>query len=163
MTATDDGINASNISITGGTVTVSVGTKSGNHGIMATTTTSSTLTISGGTVTVSKSYEGIQASKLIVSGGTTMVTSTDDGINGPNTSSTMTFSKGDVYVHAGGDGIDCNGTGSKCVTFSGANVIVVSTSGGNSALDVDGTYSYTGGVLALICPQGMTSEITGKC
>lgn len=147
----------------GGTVTVSVGKNPGNKGIMASSTASSTLTISGGTVTVKQSYEGVEVSCLTVSGGVLVITSSDDGVNSPYSSGTLEFSGGNVYIHADGDGIDCNGTSLKCVKFSGANVIVVSTTGNNSALDVDGTYSYTGGTVALICPNGMTDEITRKC
>ena len=37
-----------------------------------------------------------------------------------------------------------------------------STSGGNSAIDADYSYTYTGGTILAICPSGMTQEITGS-
>lgn len=62
-------------------------------------------------------------------------------------------------VYAGGDGIDSNcSTRYKGIVFSGAIVGIVSTSGGNSAIDTDSGYTYTGGKVLAICPQGMTSE-----
>ena len=62
-------------------------------------------------------------------------------------------------VYAGGDGIDSNcSTRYKGIVFSGAVVGIVSTSGGNSAIDTDSGYTYSGGKVLAICPQGMTSE-----
>lgn len=49
------------------------------------------------------------------------------------------------------------------IAFSGGKTVVISTSGGNSAIDSEKGYSYTGGsVLALMPSNGMTSETT-KC
>ena len=114
------------------------------------------LYITGGSVKVSQSYEGIEGSSVTVSGGSVYVRSSDDGIN---SSGTITLSDGYVMVYAGGDGIDSNCTTRyKGIVFSGAIVGIVSTSGGNSAIDTDTGYTYTGGKVLAICPQGMTSE-----
>ena len=112
--------------------------------------------ISGGDVSISQSYEGIEGSSVTVSGGSVYVRSSDDGIN---SSGTITLSGGYLMVYAGGDGIDSNcSTRYKGIVFSGATVGIVSTSGGNSATDTDSGYTYSGGKVLAICPQGMTSE-----
>lgn len=137
-----------NIYITGGTVTLS----SSDDAIHA----DGGVYISGGNVKITQSYEGIEGSSVTVSGGSVYVRSSDDGIN---SSGTITLSGGYVMVYAGGDGIDSNcSTRYKGIVFSGAIVGIVSTSGGNSAIDTDSGYTYTGGKVLAICPQGMTSE-----
>ena len=114
------------------------------------------VTVSGGSLTVRTSYEGIEGSSVTVSGGYISVTSSDDGIN---SSGSITLSGGYVYVYAGGDGIDPNCTVSyKGIIFSGADVVIVSTSGGNSCIDTDKGYTYSGGRVLAICPTGMTQE-----
>ena len=119
------------------------------------------LTIKGGNITVLSAYEGIEGNNITVSGGNISVTSSDDGFNSCATSGTgITLSGGTIYVYAGGDGIDSNSrTSYSAIAFSGANVIVISTSGGNSAIDSDGGYKYTTGkVLAIMPSGGMSSE-----
>jgi len=112
--------------------------------------------IIGGDVNITQSYEGIEGSSVTISAGSVYVRSSDDGIN---SSGTITLSGGYVMVYAGGDGIDSNCSVSyKGIVFSGATVGIVSTSGGNSAIDTDRGYTYTGGKVLAICPQGMTSE-----
>lgn len=137
-----------NVTISGGTVTLS-SSDDAIHGDGA-------VNISGGNVSISKSYEGIEGSTVTVSGGSVYVRSSDDGIN---SSGTITLSGGHVMVYAGGDGIDSNcSTRYKAIVFSGAVVGIVSTSGGNSAIDTDSGYTYSGGEVLVICPQGMTNE-----
>ena len=137
-----------NVNITGGTVTL----VSSDDAIHA----DGSVNISGGSVSISQSYEGIEGSSVSISGGGVYVRSSDDGIN---SSGTITLSGGYVMVYAGGDGIDSNcSTRYKGIVFSGATVGIVSTSGGNSAIDTDSGYTYTGGKVLAICPQGMTSE-----
>lgn len=137
-----------NVYITGGTVALS----SSDDAIHA----DGGVYISSGDVSISQSYEGIEGSSVTVSGGSVYVRSSDDGIN---SSGTITLSGGYVMVYAGGDGIDSNcSTRYKGIVFSGAIVGIVSTSGGNSAIDTDSGYTYAGGKVLAICPQGMTSE-----
>lgn len=134
--------------ITGGTVTLS----SSDDAIHA----DGQVCITGGDVTVSQSYEGIEGSSVTVSGGSVYVRFSDDGID---SGGTITLSGGYVMIYAGGDGIDSNCSARyKGIVFSGAVVGIVSTSGGNSAIDTDSGYTYTGGKVLAICPQGMTSE-----
>ena len=137
------------VNITGGTVTLS----SSDDGIHA----DGTLTVSGGTLVVSSSYEALEGSYITISGGKVSLRSTDDGINAVNT---ITLSGGYVYVYAGGDGVDSNcSTSYKGINFCGADVIIVSTSGGNSAIDTDRGYTYTSGHVLAICPSGMANEV----
>ena len=85
----------SNLSITGGTVTVdscddaihsngdvfikngTLDIKAGDDGIHA----DSALSVSGGSITISQSYEGFEAIAVDISGGVIDITSSDDGIN----------------------------------------------------------------------------------
>ncbi|MBQ8290869.1 MAG: carbohydrate-binding domain-containing protein [Clostridia bacterium] len=142
-----------NVTVSGGCVTL----YSNDDGIHA----DGTLTISDGEVTVQNSYEGLEGVNVIISGGTVGITSSDDGINSTKTSGAgITLSGGELYIYSGGDGIDSNSTTSKgAIVFSGSDVVVISTSGGNSAIDSDGGYSFTGGRVLAVMPTGaMTSE-----
>ena len=128
-----------------------------------------TMTISGGDITVSASYEGVEGLNVEVSGGTVRVTSSDDGMNaagGADGSGTSTptrpgmgGSMGDtskyslaltgdafVWVNAGGDGLDSNGS----LTISGGTVIVQQSGGGNSGFDADGTRLINGGIVVVV-------------
>ncbi len=136
------------VKITGGTLAL----RSNDDGIHA----DGDLSVSGGTVTVLYAYEGLEGGSITVSGGAVSVTTKDDGLN---SFGSIILSGGYVYVFAGGDGIDSNSSESyRGVIFSGAVVGIVSTSGGNSAIDTDRGYSYTGGSVLAICPRGMASE-----
>ena len=144
-----------NVTVNGGDITVT----SKDDGIHA----DGTLTVKGGTVKVLTSYEGLEGNTITVSGGNVSVTSSDDGFNATATSGTgITISGGTVYVYAGGDGVDSNSRASySAIAFSGGNTVIISTSGGNSAIDSDGGYKYTGGkVLAVMPSGGMSSEAT---
>jgi len=138
-----------NVTIAGGTVTLN----SKDDGIHA----DGTLTVSGGTLRINGSYEALEGAYIVISGGNTSLISSDDGINA--TSSGLKLSGGYLYVYAGGDGLDCNRSS---ISFEGTDVIIISTSGGNSSIDADYSYSYTGGSVLAICPNGMTQEVTGS-
>lgn len=146
-----------NILISGGTVTL----LSHDDGIHA----DGTLTIDGGSITVTSSYEGLEGTYIVISGGDISVTSSDDGMNATTTSGTgIRFTGGHTYVYAGGDGLDSNSRSSyEGIVFDGGDVIIISTSGGNSSIDTESGYAYNGGsVLALSPSGGMSSEAT-KC
>ncbi len=119
------------------------------------------LTVSSGDVSITNSYEGIEGNTVVISGGNISVRSSDDGINSQSTSGTgIEIKGGTLYIFASGDGIDSNTRDSyKGIIFGGGNTVVISTSGGNSAIDTERGYSYTGGyVLALMPSGGMSSE-----
>ena len=144
-----------NVSIYGGQVCV----YSNDDGLHA----DGIMSILSGEVSVLHSYEGIEGNTVKISGGSTSIVSSDDGINGTGTSGTsISISGGSLYVYAGGDGIDSNSTASyNGISFSGGKTVIISTSGGNSAIDSERGYSYTGGsVLAIMSSGGMSGETT---
>ncbi len=119
------------------------------------------LTVLSGDVCITNSYEGVEGNKVMISGGTISVRSSDDGVNATATSGTgIEIKGGELYIYASGDGIDSNSRDSyKGIVFGGGKTVVISTSGGNSAIDSERGYDYTGGyVLAVMPSGGMSSE-----
>lgn len=132
----------------------------------------SELYISGGDVNVTKSYEGLEAYLVTIDGGDIDVVSEDDGINaaggsdsdsssdnftrpgGMTDTSTSTgtlyINGGEVYLNAGGDGLDSNGS----LYVTGGTIIVEAAStGDNSPIDYGDTNyvcSITGGTVLAI-------------
>lgn len=142
-----------NILISGGTLTLF----SKDDGVHA----DGTLTVSGGTIVITGSYEGLEGTFVNIKGGDISIVSSDDGINATTTSGVgINFEDGKVYVYAGGDGIDSNSrTSYQGIVFAGGEIIIVSTSGGNSSIDTEQGYTYTGGTVLALCPaNGMSSE-----
>lgn len=155
-TALENGKNPTgNVTVSGGKLTI----HSNDDGLHADGITK----ISGGIVNVTNSYEGIEGTSVLIAGGEISVRSSDDGINATATSGNgVTISDGKLFIHASGDGIDSNSRSSyQGIVFSGGKTVVISTSGGNSAIDTEQGYSYSGGyVLALMPSGGMSNEAT---
>ena len=146
---------AGNVTISGGKLTL----YSNDDGMHA----DGKMTVSGGSVAITNSYEGIEGTSVVISGGDIAVKSSDDGINATTSSGTgVAISGGTLYIFANGDGIDANSrTSYQGIVFSGGKTVVISTSGGNSAIDTEQGYDYTGGyVLAVMPSGGMSSEST---
>ncbi|MBE6583254.1 MAG: carbohydrate-binding domain-containing protein [Ruminococcaceae bacterium] len=144
-----------NVTIKGGSVTV----YSNDDGLHA----DGALTVKGGTVTVTNAYEGIEGTTVDISGGYVSVISKDDGINATTTSGTaVSVSGGTLYIYCSGDGIDSNSrTSYQGIVFSGGRTVVITNSGGNSAIDSEQGYKYSGGYVVAIMPRGgMSSEAT---
>lgn len=142
-----------NITVKGGSITV----YSNDDGLHA----DGKLTVSSGTLSVSYSYEGLEGTNVEISGGYVSVVAMDDGINATATSGeSIVISGGTVYIYCTGDGIDSNSrTSYSGIVFSGGNTVIISASRGNSAIDSDGGYSYTGGaVVAIMSNGGMVNE-----
>ena len=141
--------------------------------------------IEGGTINITKSYEGIEALSIRVTGGDIKVAATDDGFNaaGGNASGgSQTFGDGDwpggfpgggfndggtdgsieisggsIYIKAGGDGIDSNGS----VDISGGYTVVCGPSQGDtSVLDYNSTGSITGGTFIGTGGAGMAENFS---
>ena len=150
-------MSTGNILISGGTLTLF----SKDDGVHA----DGTVTVTGGKINVTDSYEGLEGNFVVIRGGDISVVSADDGINATATSGTgITFEGGKVMIYAGGDGIDSNSrTAYQGIVFSGGEITVISTSGGNSSLDTEQGYTYNGGTVLALCPAtGMGNEAT-KC
>lgn len=154
--AADDAIHANgDVTIHGGEMAL----RSGDDGIHA----DAALSIGGGVIVVEASYEGIEGATVQITDGSIRVTASDDGINaaggsdgedglwgrdafmhGGSSDYWIDISGGSVWIDAGGDGLDSNGS----LTISGGSHVVHGpTGGGNTAIDADGTISITGGTI----------------
>lgn len=163
--SSDDSFHSNNsLTVTGGTFTVS----SGDDGFHA----DDGLIISGGAITIKKSYEGLEGKSVTITGGNINITASDDGINaaGGNDQSSMgarpgansfsstdtdvfiKISGGKININASGDGIDSN---SNIYIDGGETYVSGSESGGDAALDYDGTASVSGGILVAAGKSGM--------
>lgn len=135
------------------------------------------LVISEGAVEITRSNEGLEGKDITVAGGSTKVTSGDDGVNasGNTTSSsdqgggqgggpggggggesvgdyTLKVTGGTLVISADGDGFDSNGT----AEITGGTLVVNGPEmGGNGALDVNGSFTVSGGVLLAAGSAGM--------
>ena len=132
------------------------------------------LTIKDGKINITKSYEGLESNIITLSGGEVHVTSKDDGINAGASTTDAVATEGapgksagngmlninGVYitVDASGDGLDSNGS----ISMTKGTVFVSGpTTSGNGALDYDGKFNITGGLLMSAGSSGMaqaTSE-----
>ena len=163
----DDAVHSNgSAEISGGTFAISTG----DDGVHA----DEGLKISGGTINISKSYEGLEGATIDISGGKITITASDDGINaaggndesgfgggmardtfGSSSSYYINISGGTINIDASGDGIDSNGN----LTVSGGEIYVSGpTSGGDSALDYDGTAAITGGIVIAAGSSGMAQN-----
>lgn len=148
-------VSLGNVSVEGGTLSL----YSNDDAIHA----DGTLSVSGGTIDVSHCYEGLEGDRVTIGGGMISILATDDGINATATSGVgIEIAGGKVYVNCSGDGLDSNSrTAYQGIAFSGGDVVIISDSGGNSAIDTEAGYSYSGGsVLAVMPARGMTNEVT---
>jgi hypothetical protein len=114
------------------------------------------LYVSGGKITVTASYEGLESSDITITGGDIRITSSDDGINAaggvdgsggwppPPGNHHLYIHGGYILVNASGDGIDVNGS----IVMTGGTVIVHGpTYDWDAAIDYDGTFNISGGLL----------------
>lgn len=158
----DDAIHSdANITIMNGDISI----LTGDDGVHA----EDELFIANGSIHVNKSYEGIEGKTVTINDGDISVVTADDGINVSDGSSAsmgpgggmgmesagnalLTINGGHVYVDAGGDGLDANGS----IAITGGTTIVSGpTDAGNGALDYDGTLNITGGILVASGSSGM--------
>ena len=119
------------------------------------------LEINGGSIAVVNSYEGAEGASIEINGGSLTLISSDDGMNCTTVSGNgVIINNGSLYIYCSGDGIDSNSRTAYCgIIFNGGKTVVITTSGGNSAIDTEQGYTYNGGsVLAIMPNGGMTNE-----
>lgn len=142
-----------NVTVSGGYVTV----YTNDDGLHA----DGTLSVTAGTVRVTQAYEGLEGAYVKISGGDISIVAKDDGVNATATSGAgISVSGGTLYIHCHGDGMDSNSrTSYQGIVFSGGKTVIIANANGNSAIDSDSGYSYTGGsVVALMTRGGMANE-----
>ena len=172
--AADDALHSNgDITVNDGTFTIATG-DDGLHADL-------TLTISAGTIDITECYEGLESQVVTINGGEISLFASDDGINaaGGADGSGMNggwgmpggqapwdqggeakdywvyLNAGKVYVNAGGDGIDSNGS----IEMTGGVVLVDGpTMDGNGPLDYMGTFEISGGTLVAVGSLGMAQS-----
>ena len=170
----DDALHAVDVTVSGGEMTLATG----DDGVHA----DNALTVSGGAITVTRSYEGLEGTDVTLSGGEISITASDDGINGAggdsatssdegtfgasgrfgrdrfaSSTGTVCISGGVISVSASGDGVDVNGD----LEMSGGELYVNGPeSGGDGALDYDGSFTLTGGTVVAVGSAGMAQGVS---
>lgn len=144
----EDSVNSSgNVVINGGTLTI----QAGDDAIHSDTD----VTISGGTITIANAYEGIEGKNITINSGDIKVTSSDDGINVNDAAGLLTITGGNIYLNAGGDGLDSNGS----AKMTGGTVYVDGpTDSGNGAIDYDKSFTISGGTIIAAGSSGMAQS-----
>jgi len=173
VNASDDAVHSDGaVHVNGAKVTAA----SGDDGVHA----EGDLTVDKGTLKVTSAVEGVEGADISVNGGTVDIHSSDDGINAAGGTSSsgggggggggfgggpggggggesvgdykLTVSGGTLVVDSEGDGLDSNGT----AEITGGTVVVNGPQqGGNGALDVNGDFGISGGVLLAAGSAGM--------
>ncbi|MGI3204199.1 carbohydrate-binding domain-containing protein [Streptomyces sp. GLT-R25] len=172
VNASDDALHSDGaVHVNGAKVTAA----SGDDGVHA----EGDLTVDKGTLKVTSAVEGVEGADISVNGGTVDIRSSDDGINAAGGTSTsdgggggggfgggpggggggesvgdykLTVSGGTLVVDSEGDGLDSNGTAE---ITDGTVVVNGPQQGGNGALDVNGDFGISGGVLLAAGSAGM--------
>lgn len=110
------------------------------------------------TVNVKEAVEGIEGAEINFYSGTISTSTTDDGINAANSDLSnydfkINIYGGDITVDTpSGDGIDSNGS----ISVSGGTTEVYGqSSGDNSPLDYESSYTITGGTVLGVGTSGM--------
>ncbi len=95
---------------------------------------------------VENAYEGIEGETVTINGGNMVVNVLDDAINASSETGFVKITNGVISLKARGDGIDSNGD---LIVEGGEITIDVDAvySGGDSELDVSGTYTISGGAI----------------
>lgn len=121
-----------------------------------------TLSVSDGAVDITQSYEALEGLAVDISGGKFNLFAADDGINAAggadqsgfgglrgdqfasnsSSDSYISISGGDIYINAGGDGVDSNGS---LIITGGSVVVSGGVTGDTAVLDYETTGTITGG------------------
>ncbi|MEN6472264.1 MAG: carbohydrate-binding domain-containing protein [Clostridiaceae bacterium] len=143
--SSDDCLHASgDMLLAGGSSTLSSAKKAASCG--------GTLYVSGGGIKVKRSAEGLEGASVEIGGGNLEIASGDDAINAAGGVSEggealpchVKISGGDIRFLAGGDGVDSNGD---IFLSGGALYGFIASTPDNGAIDCDGAFTVSGGVL----------------
>lgn len=171
----DDAVHSNaSITVNGGSFDIA----SGDDGFHA----DDTLTVNAGSISISESYEGLEALHLIIAGGDISLAASDDGLNaaggtdqsgvggrggdrfgahGTSVSSggSIVISGGKLYIKAGGDGIDANGT----LEITGGDIVVCTPTYGDTAtMDYDVSAVIRGGSFIGTGAYGMAQSFSAS-
>jgi hypothetical protein len=153
------GIKAdSEITISGAVITIystDDGIHANNNRLEANAFGLGLVTISGGTITIAAGDDGIHADNtLLVEGGTVNVVESYEGLEA---SDTLTIAGGTVYAYASDDGLNA-GT---LIEVTGGYVDVTTPSGDTDAIDSNGNYEQSGGVV-LVKGGSSSGSVSGS-
>lgn len=137
MDCYDDALHSnSTLMIQDGTFTV----KTGDDAIHADTDR----TIYSGSYDISYCYGGFEGLTVTFYDGTYSITSNDDGVNAVGNGTTLITVEGGMFtIVSDGDSLDSNGD----IVIKGGTLNLTCNGNGNTAIDVDGSYTCNGGTV----------------
>jgi hypothetical protein len=163
VTSVDGGIRGKDsLTISGGTLTIDAG----GDGIKSSNDTDlgkGQLTISGGEITITSGDDAVKAEQNIwITGGTLDIVTSVEGIEAP----VIVIDDGDVTLYATDDGINASAseiiTTDLSLTINGGNVTVEVGQGDTDALDSNGDLTIAGGVVTLTAQSAVDYDGTGS-
>lgn len=111
--------------------------------------------ILSGQIDIKESLEGIEATEIYISGGNIELIADDDGMNASGErgeNAKLSISGGNISIDASGDGVDSNGD----ISMSDGTLLIQGPiSDGEAAIDYDGEFVMTGGLLIAAGSSGM--------
>ena len=162
----DDAIHSNNVlTIESGSFTI----ETNDDGIHADTL----LVVNGGNINILNSYEGVESQVVRINGGEIVLNSSDDGFSiasgggrqmgwgrgggGSGGNNFLYITGGYIYINSNGDGVDSNGS---VEMTDGTLIISGPTASMNGALDYDGSFKISGGLIVAAGSSGM-AQIPG--
>ena len=163
----DDAIHSNNVlTIESGSFTI----ETNDDGIHADTL----LVVNGGNINILSSYEGVESQVVRINGGEIVLNSSDDGFSiasggggqmgwgrrgggGSGGNNFLYITGGYIYINSNGDGVDSNGS---VEMTDGTLIISGPTASMNGALDYDGSFKISGGLIVAAGSSGM-AQIPG--
>ena len=163
----DDAVHSNNfLTIESGSFTL----ETNDDGIHA----DSLLVINGGNINILSSYEGVESQVVRINGGEIALNSSDDGFSiasggggqmgwgrrgggGGGGNNFLYITGGYIFINSSGDGVDANGS---VEMTDGTLIINGPTASMNGALDYDGSFKISGGLIVAAGSSGM-AQIPG--